>query len=116
MYEIRSRRLLCIARIDLACVGPSPDDDEYGDESLFATAVPAGPSCWEGLLEVATPRETDDRTNSGYVIKAWVIDPIAQRDFREKEWTDPCYDQWERICGYLDDWSQRVNVETGTCA
>ena len=84
------------------------------DESLFATVVPAGPWCWEGLLEVGTPRETDDRQYRGYVIKAWVIDPIAKGHFREKEWTDPCYDQWERICEYLDDWSQRVKAETGT--
>ena len=113
MYEIRSRRLLCIARIDLADIGATPDD-EYGDDSLFATAVPAGSLCWEGLLEVAAPRETDDRELNGYIIKAWVIDPIAKRDFREQEWIDPCNDQWARICGYLDDWSHRVTAETGT--
>ncbi|MCH7825124.1 MAG: hypothetical protein IH849_10015 [Acidobacteria bacterium] len=103
MNEIR---LLCIARIDLSCVGPSPDDPY--DESLFIDAVPAGPLCWEGLLEVGARRETDDRTERGYVLKAWVIDPIAHRYVHDEEWIDPCNDQWGRLCDYVSDWSQRV--------
>jgi len=83
MNEIR---LLCIARIDLSCVGPSPDDPY--DTSLWANAVPAGPLCWEGLLKIGAPRETDEREYGGYVLKAWVIDPIANRYVHDMEWTE----------------------------
>ena len=104
MNEIQRHHLLCIARIDLSTFVNCPDGE---DESLFATAVPAGPWCWEGLLEAAAPRESDDRTDNGYVIKAWFI-PIAKGHFRETAWIDPSYDQWERICDYVSDWSQRA--------
>ena len=110
MNEIQRHGLLCFVRIDLAEVGDP--NEGYGD-ALFATAVPAGPLCWEGLLEVGSPRETDERTDNGYVIKARFI-PIAKGHFREKEWIDPCYDQWDRICDYVSDRSQRVEANTRT--
>jgi len=111
MNEIQRHGLLCFVRIDLAEVGDG--NEGYGD-ALFATAVPAGPLCWEGLLEVGSPRETDEREYGGYVMKAWVLDHIAGRHCCEMEWIDPCHDQWERILGYLYDWPQRVGAETGT--
>ena len=112
MNEIQRHHLLCIARIDLSCARPSPDYPY--DESLAVNVVPAGPLCWEGLLEVGAPRETDDRTIRGYVLKAWVLDPISQRYVHDEEWIDPCNDQWGRLCDYVLDWPQRVEAKTGT--
>ncbi len=66
-------------------------------EALFADAVLAGPDGWAGLLDAAKSQESDDRTCSGYILKAWVTDAVSGTAGESETWTDLCQDQVNRI-------------------